>query len=122
MLESNDDVSNKKDLARTARSLSEELADTTAAALSARTDPVIDAHWDDRDMAFLQRVARSLVEAAPETRGLLTATRNGDVLFVVVAGEDANTDLGVVGPRVAAAPSFRARQARSLAVTKLSKC
>ena len=94
-------LSRAKDLARTARSLAEELADTTAAALAARTEPVIDAHWDDRDMAFLQRVARSLVEAAPEICALLTSVSDGDVLFVVGAGADSKVDLADVGPRVA---------------------
>jgi alanyl-tRNA synthetase len=96
-------LAREKDLARTARSLAEELADTTAAALSARTDPVIDAHWDDRDMVFLQRVARALVETAPDSCGLLTSVCDGDLLFIVFTGDSAAIDIAEVGPRVAEA-------------------
>ncbi len=96
-------LAREKNLARTARSLAEELADTTAAALSARTDPVIDAHWDDREMVFLQRVARALVETAPESCGLLTSVCDGDLLFIVFTGDSAAIDIAEVGPRVAEA-------------------
>ena len=67
-------LTREKDLARKARTLAEELADRMAAALATRSEAVVEAHWEDRDMAFLQRVARMLVEAAPEMCGLLTAT------------------------------------------------
>jgi alanyl-tRNA synthetase len=96
-------LAREKDLARTARGLAEELADHTAAFLAARSEAVVDAHWEERDMAFLQRVARMLVEAAPEMCGLLTATNGGDLLFVVAAGEKSAIDPGETGPRVAEA-------------------
>ncbi len=96
-------LTREKDLARTARGLAEELADHTAAFLAARSEAVVDAHWEERDMAFLQRVARTLVEAAPEMCGLLTATNDGDLLFVVAAGEKSAIDPGETGPRVAEA-------------------
>ena len=96
-------IAREKDIARTARGLAEELADSTAAALAARSEAVVEAHWEDRDMAFLQRVARMLVEAAPEKCGLLTATNGGDLLFVVAAGEKTAIDPGETGPRVAEA-------------------
>ncbi len=94
-------LAREKDLARTARGLAEELADRTAAALAARPETVVDAHWDERDMAFLQRIARHLVEAAPEKCSLLTAACDGDLLFVVAAGENSPIELGETGPRVA---------------------
>ena len=96
-------LASEKNLTRTARVLAEELADRTAAALAARSEAVVDAHWDERDMAFLQRVARMLVEAAPEMCGLLTAANDGDLLFVVAAGEKSAIDPGETGPRVAEA-------------------
>jgi len=96
-------LAREKDLARTARGLAEELADHTAAFLAARSEAVVDAHWEERDMAFLQRVARMLVETAPEMCGLLTATNDGDLLFVVAAGEKSAIDPGETGPRVAEA-------------------
>lgn len=95
-------LAREKDLARRVRGLEEELADRTAAGLATRPEGVVDAHWDERDMAFLQRVARTLVEAAPEKIGLLTAVCDGDLLFVVAAGKDSAIDPGETGPRVAA--------------------
>ena len=100
-------LAREKDLARTARGLAEELADHTAAFLAARSEAVVDAHWEERDMAFLQRVARALVEAAPGTCGLLTSACDGDFLFVVAAGEDSPIDLSETGPRVAEAMGGR---------------
>jgi alanyl-tRNA synthetase len=96
-------LTREKELARTARGLAEELADRAAAALADRSETVVDADWDERDMAFLQRVARTLVEAAPEKCGLLTAACCGDFLFVVAAGKQAPITLGETGPRVAEA-------------------
>ncbi len=94
-------LAREKDLARRVRGLEEELADRTAAGLATRPEGVVDAHWEERDMAFLQRVARTLVEAAPEKIGLLTAVCDGDLLFVVAAGKDSAIDPSVAGPRVA---------------------
>jgi alanyl-tRNA synthetase len=94
-------LAREKNLVRRARGLAEELADRTAAALAEGGEAVIDAHWDERDMAFLQRVARTLVEAAPEKGGLLTATCDGDCLFVVTAGEYSPINPCETGPRVA---------------------
>jgi len=94
-------LAREKDLARTARSLAEELADITAASLAARPEDVVDSHWEDRDMAFLQRVAKNLADTTPKKCGLLTSTSDGEVLFVVVAGKDASIELSDIGPKVA---------------------
>ncbi len=96
-------LAREKEMARKARGLAEELADHTAAALATRSQAVVDAHWDDRDMAFLQRVARRFVETAPGKCGLLTAAGDGDFLFVLVAGEESTVDPGKTGPLVAGA-------------------
>ena len=91
----------EKELARAVRLLGDELAAAAAAELAARPEPVVDHHWPERDMGFLQLVARRLAEAAPRKAALLTAAGAGDSVFVVVAGADAGVDLAVVGARVA---------------------
>ena len=91
----------EKELARAVRLLGDELAAAAAAELAARPEPVVDRHWPDRDMGFLQLVARRLAEAAPGKAALLTAAGEGDSVFVVVAGEDAGVDLAEVGPHIA---------------------
>ena len=96
-------LAREKDLARAARRLGEELADTTAAALAQSADPFVERHWVERDMGFLQRVARNLVEAAPDTCALLTADTGSGAVFIVVAGPDSGVDLTKVGPQIAEA-------------------
>lgn len=91
----------EKELARTARRLNEELAEAAAAELAARAESTVERHWQDRDMAFLQRVARTLVEGAPEKCSLLTAAGDADLLFVLAAGEGSAVDPGETGPRIA---------------------
>ena len=96
-------IAREKDLARTARRLSEELAEAAALSLATRPDPVVDAHWDERDMAFLQKVARTLAEAAPAKVALLTAESGDAAVFAVVAGDESGVDPAEIGPRVAGA-------------------
>jgi Ser-tRNA(Ala) deacylase AlaX len=91
----------EKELARAVRLLGDELAAAAATELAARPEPVVDHHWPDRDMGFLQLVARRLAEAAPGKAALLTAAGEGDSVFVVVAGDDAGVDLAEVGPHIA---------------------
>jgi alanyl-tRNA synthetase len=93
----------EKELARAARRLGEELAGAAAAGLCAQPVDLVEAHWRDRDMNFLQKVARLMVEAAPEKRALLTAQTADGVIFVVVAGEASGVRLDEIGPLVAAA-------------------
>lgn len=94
-------LSREKDLARNARRLGEELADTIAASLAQSPDAVVEANWEERDMGFLQRVARKLVETAPDKCALLTADGAAGAVFIVVAGPDSGVDLGVIGPKIA---------------------
>ena len=93
----------EKELARTARLLAEELAHLAAKDLASETTDVVQAHWRDRDMAFLQQTARALADAAPEKRALLTSESAGTPLFVVVAGRLSGLRLDETGPRIAAA-------------------
>lgn len=94
-------LAREKELARTTRLLSEELAETTASRLAANAEDMVEAHWPNGDMAFLQRVARRLAEEAPEKRALLTSDSEGDPVFVVVAGERSGIDPAKVGQKIA---------------------
>jgi alanyl-tRNA synthetase len=91
----------EKELARTVRRLNEELADAAAEALCANDSPLLDTHWQDRDMPFLQRVARTTVESAPDKRALLTSETDDGLIFLVVAGESSGVSLEETGPRIA---------------------
>jgi alanyl-tRNA synthetase len=91
----------EKELARTTRLLSEELAESVASVLSASSEVTVEAHWPNRDMAFLQRVARRLAEEAPDKRALLTSDSDDDPVFVVVAGERSGVDTADVGQKTA---------------------
>jgi len=96
-------LAREKELARTNRLLSEELAESAASMLAATTEATVEAHWPSRDMAFLRRVARRLAEEAPDKKALLTSGGDGDAVFVVVAGERSGVDPADVGPWVAEA-------------------
>jgi len=94
-------LAREKNLARRARRLAEELAETVAKQMAARPDPFFDAHWEDRDMSFLQNVARQLRAEAPDRLALFTAGAGDDFVFVVVVGDETAVDLNAVGERVA---------------------
>jgi len=91
----------EKELARTVRRLNEELANAAATTLCADDSPLLDAHWQDRGMSFLQRVGRAIVESAPDKRALLTSESGDGAIFLVVAGESSGLELEAVGPRIA---------------------
>jgi len=91
----------EKDLARAVRRLSEELADAAATALCADGSLLLDAHWTDRDMAFLQRVGHTVAVAAPNRRALLTSENDDGAVFLVVAGEASDVSLEEIGPKIA---------------------
>lgn len=91
----------EKELARAVRRLSDELADAEAAALCSEASPLLDAHWRGRDMAFLQRVGRSILETASDRRALLTSESEDGAIFLIVAGEASEVSLEEIGPRIA---------------------
>jgi misacylated tRNA(Ala) deacylase len=93
-------LAREKSLARSNRLLSSELAENAAASLAATAESVVERHWPDQDMGFLQQVGRKLAEANPKARALLTAAGDSEV-FVAVAGKDSGLDLEAVGPDVA---------------------
>jgi len=93
----------EKALARTNRRLSAALADSTAQILCLKSSATVDAHWSERDMAFLQSVARAVAEKAPEKRVLLTSETEDGVLFVVATGAESGLQAEGAGPAVAEA-------------------
>jgi alanyl-tRNA synthetase len=90
-----------KDAQRAVKALEEELAVAAAQALAAVSEKVASAHWTERDLPFLQRVAREFARLAPDRVVLLTAGDEGQGAFVLCAGERASIDLTAAGRQVA---------------------
>ncbi len=86
---------------RRIRGLEEALAAASAGALAGGPYRVVTAHFDDVDVAFLQRVGRLLAAAAPTKVALLTASQEGKSFFAVVAGEAVTFDVQAGGREVA---------------------
>jgi alanyl-tRNA synthetase len=90
-----------KEAQRAVKGLEEELAVACARALAAGPDPVVHAHWAERDLPFLQRVAREVGRLAPARVALLTAGEGDQGAFVLCAGEGATIDMAAAGRKVA---------------------
>lgn len=88
-------------LTRGLKDLMGELADLEARHLADGAGPRIAAHWENRDMAFLQQVARGLNKRAPRSVAFLTASDGPDGVFLLAAGAGSAVDLQTVGPAVA---------------------
>ena len=73
----------QKDLRRAEDALAAAAAD----ALLSGTDRVAAAHWEGRDMVFVQAVARRFAEKAGPRAALVTATKDGSHVFALGAGE-----------------------------------
>lgn len=84
------------------RALEAELSDLLVEALAARPGEFAEAHFEGKDAAFLQRAGRQLVAAAPGKTAFLTASREGQHFFLLVAGEASATDVPARGKAVAA--------------------
>jgi len=95
-------VGREKELARSCRRLTIELAQAWVAVLAARPGPVVSEHFEDHDMQLLRAVAKGLAELAPATTALLSAGSPPDQVFVIATGPESGCDLGEVGPAVAA--------------------
>jgi len=87
------------------RRLLERLADAEAAGVLAAAPErgVVEAHFDDADGAFLQRVASAYSAAPGSGVALLTAASGGGALFALAAQAGAAVDLKALGARIAAA-------------------
>jgi alanyl-tRNA synthetase len=89
-------------LDRRGRKLEEELAELQATALAARPGALVEAHLEGKDMAFLQKLARSILAAAPAKAVFLTSEGGGQGLFLLSAGEGSSLDVPTAGKAVAA--------------------
>ncbi len=85
------------------RNVMNELAGFEADRLASNCQGLIAAHWPDRDMSFLQVVARDLVIHAPKALALLTAGKDDDGVFLLSAGPNSGLDVSTLGPTVAEA-------------------
>lgn len=92
----------ERELAADRRRLLAELAVADADRLSAGPGPVVSRHWESRDMAFLQELAKALVQRSPDKVALLAAGPSGDGVFLVVAGEATGLDPAPAGAEVVA--------------------
>lgn len=90
-----------KEAQRAVKVLEEELAVASARALATGSDPVLHAHWAERDLPFLQRIAREVGRMAPDRVALLTAGEGEQGAFVLCAGESATIDMAAAGRKVA---------------------
>ncbi len=86
---------------RRLRRLEEQLAEALAGAWAADPDRVQDHHLEGQDGAFLGRVARGLVAAAPTKVTFLTGEHEGQAAFVLAAGPEAGVELAALGATVA---------------------
>ena len=86
---------------RRARGLEEELAEAIAATLAASSERVVSAHFEGKNVAFLQALARRLAEAAPGKAALLTASEDDRAFFALAAGAELTLDVAVDGREVA---------------------
>ncbi|HSB82775.1 MAG TPA: alanyl-tRNA editing protein [Candidatus Methylomirabilis sp.] len=86
---------------RSLRLLEEELAVEAARALAAGTEKLASSHWDQRDLPFLQQVAREFIRLAPDRLALFTAGAGEEGCFLLCAGEGARIDLAALGREVA---------------------
>lgn len=89
-------------LERRGRKLEDELAEYQTVALAAQTGSLVEAHLENRDMAFLQKLARGILQAAPVKAVFLTAEVGGQGIFLLSAGEGSTLDVPAAGKTVAA--------------------
>ena len=87
---------------RRVRKQDEELAEFQAASLAAAPGPLVEAHVEGRDMAFLQKLARGVLALDPAKAVFLTSEASGQGLFVLSAGEATQMDVQGLGRQVAA--------------------
>jgi len=82
---------------RRVRKLEEELAEFQAAALAAQPGALVEAHFEGRDMAFLQKLARGIFAADPAKAAFLTSELGGQGIFLLSAGETSGRDVRAAG-------------------------
>lgn len=90
-----------RSLAKELKSTVNELAGVEAIRLASESQGVVAAHWEHRDMVFLQTVAHDLVGHVPRVVALLTAGADDDGVFLLVAGPEAGLDVSTQGAALA---------------------
>lgn len=83
------------------RALEDDLAVASAEALAGRPERSLVAHWPERTLPFLQKVARELDRLAPDRVAFLTSGQGEEGAFVVSAGEASEVDVRDLGNRMA---------------------
>jgi Ser-tRNA(Ala) deacylase AlaX len=91
----------EKGLERRLRTDEEELAEVTARLLAAEPAAVVDTHFADRGVPFLQLLAQRLRTHAPAKGAFLTATTEGGAVFLLLAPPAATDALPAAGAAVA---------------------
>ncbi len=89
-------------LERRSRKLEDELAEFQAAALAAQPGVLVEAHFEGRDMAFLQKLARGTLALDAAKAVFFTADLGGQGIFLLRAGEGSTLDVPAAGKAVAA--------------------
>jgi Ser-tRNA(Ala) deacylase AlaX len=92
-----------KEMERSLRGTDDELAAMHAKSLAAERGALLARHFENRDAAFLQRVAGPLLCADASRMVFLTAEKNGSAFFALAAGADCGADVPRLGREVAAA-------------------
>ncbi|MCG6954634.1 MAG: alanyl-tRNA editing protein [Gemmatimonadetes bacterium] len=90
-----------KEAERSVRALEEALALASAVALVTEQESLLVAHWPERDLPFLQRVAREAGRLAPDRAVFLTAGEEAEGAFLVAAGEATDLNVPALGSKVA---------------------
>lgn len=90
-----------KQASRRQKALAGQLAAAAAEGLAGRDEPLIDAHFEDADMGFLQQIARRFGAAPSAGVALLTAEGDGGACFVLAGGGESAVDVQAAGRRVA---------------------
>ncbi len=62
---------------------------------------MVSGHWQRHEMAFLQQLAKILLQRAPDRVALLAAGPAADGVFMVVASDSTGLDLDAAGADVA---------------------
>ncbi len=91
-----------REAGRKLRGLEEELAEARAELLLQQEGPVLAAHFDGRELGFLQRLGRRVVAENAKAVVFLTSRLEGkEGVFLLAAGSGSGVDLATAGPRVA---------------------
>jgi len=98
-------LESEKEMERQLRHAGEELASLYAKLLAAQggrgQGGLVCHHFENKDAAFLQKVARNLLEADSGALAFLTAEKNGSGFFSLAAGSNCRADVPSLGREIA---------------------